>query len=92
VEVLVSKMEVFSEAETPPFSIEDEAIINEELKLQYRYLDLRRPFQNRRIQLRHKLTQTVREHLSKEGFIEIETPFLTSQHPKERETSSFQAG
>jgi aspartyl-tRNA synthetase len=82
VEVLVSKIEVFSEAETPPFPIEDEAIVSEELRLEYRYLDLRRPFQNRRIQLRHKLTQTVREHLSREGFIEIETPFLTKSTPE----------
>lgn len=82
IEVLVSQIEIFSESETPPFPIEDDAIINEELKLEYRYLDLRRPVQSQRIQQRHKLLQIVREHLSKEGFLEIETPFLTRSTPE----------
>jgi aspartyl-tRNA synthetase len=82
IEVEVSRMEVFSEAETPPFPIEDQAIVSEELRLQYRYLDLRRPIQNQRIQLRHKLMQKVRQQLASEQFIEIETPFLTKSTPE----------
>lgn len=82
IEVLVSQIEIFSESDTPPFPVEDDAIISEELKLEYRYLDLRRPIQNKRIQERHKLLQIVRNHLSKEGFIEIETPFLTRSTPE----------
>lgn len=82
VEVLVSEIEIFAESDTPPFPIEDDAIVSEDLKLEYRYLDLRRPLQNKRIQQRHKLLQTVRNHLSKEGFIEIETPFLTRSTPE----------
>lgn len=82
IEVLVSEIEIFSESETPPFPIEDDAIISEDLKLEYRYLDLRRPIQNQRIQLRHNLLQIVRTHLTKEGFIEIETPILTRSTPE----------
>jgi aspartyl-tRNA synthetase len=82
IEVEVSRMEIFSEAETPPFPVEDQAIVSEELRLQYRYLDLRRPVQNQRIQFRHKLMQKVRHKLTEEGFIEIETPFLTKSTPE----------
>ena len=82
VEVEVRGLRVFSEAETPPFAIEDEALVSEEMRLQYRYLDLRRPFQNRRIQLRHQITRRVRNFLSDEGFLEIETPFLTKSTPE----------
>jgi len=82
IEVEVSRMEVFSEAETPPFPVEDQAAVSEELRLQYRYLDLRRPLQSRRIQLRHWLTQKVRQVLTGEGFIEIETPCLTKSTPE----------
>ncbi|HPA26831.1 MAG TPA: aspartate--tRNA ligase [Acidobacteriota bacterium] len=82
IEVEVSRMEIFSEAETPPFPIEDQAIVSEELRLQYRYLDLRRPLQSGRIQMRHKLTQKARQKLTEEGFIEIETPCLTKSTPE----------
>jgi len=82
IEVEVSRMEIFSEAETPPFPVEDQAMVSEELRLQYRYLDLRRPLQSQRIQLRHKLTQKVRQKLTEEGFIEIETPCLTKSTPE----------
>lgn len=82
IEVEVSRMEVFSESDTPPFSIEDQALVSDELRLEYRYLDLRRPFQNRRIQFRHKITQKARQKLTEEGFIEIETPFLTKSTPE----------
>jgi aspartyl-tRNA synthetase len=82
VEVEVSELEVLAEAETPPFAVEDEAAVSEEMRLQYRYLDLRRPFQNARIAARHRLAQRTRAHLSERGFLEIETPFLTKSTPE----------
>ena len=82
VEVDVSELEVLAEAETPPFPVEDEALVSEEMRLQYRYLDLRRPFQNARILARHRLARRTREFLCEEGFIEIETPFLTKSTPE----------
>ena len=81
-EVEVSELEVLAQAETPPFAVEDEALVSEEMRLQYRYLDLRRPFQNARIVARHRLAQRTRNFLSGEGFIEIETPFLTKSTPE----------
>ncbi len=82
VEVEVSELEVLAEAETPPFAVEDEAQVSEEMRLQYRYLDLRRPFQNARIAARHRLAQKTRGYLSEKGFLEIETPFLTKSTPE----------
>jgi aspartyl-tRNA synthetase len=81
-EVEVSELEVLAQAETPPFAVEDDALVSEEMRLQYRYLDLRRPFQNARIVARHRLAQRTRAFLSEEGFIEIETPFLTKSTPE----------
>jgi aspartyl-tRNA synthetase len=82
IEVEVSELEVLAEAETPPFAVEDDAPVSEELRLQYRYLDLRRPFQNARIAARHRLAQKTRAYLSDQGFLEIETPFLTKSTPE----------
>ncbi len=82
IEVEVSDLEVLAEAETPPFAVEDEAQVSEEMRLQYRYLDLRRPFQNARIAARHRLAQKTRGYLSEKGFLEIETPFLTKSTPE----------
>lgn len=82
VEVEVQELEILSEADTPPFAVEDDAPVSEEMRLQYRFLDLRRPFQNRRLQDRHRLSQRVRTFLSDEGFLEIETPFLTKSTPE----------
>ncbi len=82
VEVAAREVMVLAEAETPPFPVEDEALVSEEMRLQYRYLDLRRPFQNARLQARHRFAQRVRNHLSERGFLEIETPFLTKSTPE----------
>lgn len=82
IEVVVDEIEILSESETPPFPIEDDITINEEIRLEYRYLDLRRPIQNERIQKRHKLLQIIRNHLSTLNFLEIETPFLTRSTPE----------
>ncbi len=82
VEVEVAQMDVLCEAATPPFPIEDDALVSEEMRLKYRYLDLRRPFQNQRIVARHRLMQRARKQLSSEGFLEIETPFLGKSTPE----------
>ena len=82
VEIAVSEFEILAEAETPPFAVEDEAAVSEEMRLQYRYLDLRRPFQNARMVARHRFAQRVRSFLTEEGFIEIETPVLTKSTPE----------
>ena len=71
-----------NEAETTPFAIDDEQEINEEIRLRYRYLDLRRPVMQQTLKLRHTTSQEVRKHLSNIGFMEIETPFLMKSTPE----------
>jgi aspartyl-tRNA synthetase len=82
VEVLAREIRVLSEARTPPFPIEDELTTSEDIRLKYRYLDLRRPRMQRNIRLRHRMTMEVRRFLDEQGFFEIETPFLTRSTPE----------
>ncbi len=82
IEVNVESLKILSEAETPPFQIEDNININTELRLKYRYLDLRRPSVAENIITRHKVCQIVRNFLSDNGFIEIETPILGKSTPE----------
>ena len=82
IEILVSDFEVFSSAKTPPFPIEDNIDVNEDLRLKYRYLDLRRPELQKNFILRHHVTQAARTYLAQHGFLEIETPFLTKSTPE----------
>ncbi|MEK6709822.1 MAG: aspartate--tRNA ligase, partial [Nitrospinota bacterium] len=82
IEVRVTELEVLSEAKTAPFAIEDAAEANEALRLQYRYLDLRRPALQRNFFLRHEVTQVVRNYLSGHGFADVETPVLTRSTPE----------
>jgi aspartyl-tRNA synthetase len=82
VEVLAREIRVLSEARTPPFPIEDDIETSEEIRLKYRYLDLRRPRLHRNIALRHRVTMEVRRYLDEQGFYEIETPFLTKSTPE----------
>lgn len=82
IEVMVSFFEVFSKSKTPPFPIEDNIDVNEDTRLQYRYLDLRRGTLKKNLILRSKVSQVVREYLTKSGFLEIETPFLTKSTPE----------
>lgn len=82
VEVLIDEMEILSESETPPFQIEDSVNVSTDLRLKYRYLDLRRPSVAKNLILRHKIAQSVRRFLDNEGFLEIETPFLTKSTPE----------
>ncbi len=82
VEIIADDLRVLSESETPPFQIEENITVNDELRLKYRYLDLRRPNIFKNIKLRHDVTHVVRDFLDKEGFLEIETPMLTRSTPE----------
>lgn len=82
VEVLAREIRILSEARTPPFLIEDEVNTSEEVRLRYRYLDLRRPVMHRNFKLRHRVTMEIRRYLDEQGFYEIETPFLTKSTPE----------
>ncbi|MBQ0787784.1 MAG: aspartate--tRNA ligase [Oceanihabitans sp.] len=82
IEILVSELNILNEALVPPFTIEDETDGGEELRMKYRYLDIRRnPVKNNLI-FRAKVTQAVRNFLSNEGFIEVETPYLIKSTPE----------
>ncbi|MCB0736226.1 MAG: aspartate--tRNA ligase [Bacteroidetes bacterium] len=82
IEVAVSKIEVLNSSETPPFTIEDDTDGGEELRMQYRYLDLRRKPMRDNILLRHRMLQLVRNYLSTQEFVEIETPYLIKSTPE----------
>lgn len=83
IELEVLRIEVLNEAQTPPMDVtSDGHEIGEEVRLKYRYLDLRRPRLQRNMRLRHDITLYVRNFLSKQGFIEIETPILTKSTPE----------
>lgn len=82
IEVRADKVRILSEAETPPFPIEAESKTKEELRLKYRYLDLRRPDLQKNLILRSKITTTIRTFLSQQGFLEIETPILNKSTPE----------
>ncbi len=82
IEVVCTELLLLSDAKTPPFSPAEDVIGNEELRLQYRYIDLRRPEMQANFLTRHKVAQAVRAQLSSEGFLEIETPFMTRSTPE----------
>lgn len=82
VEVWVESMSVLNRSRTPPFEISEHSNASEDVRLQYRYLDLRRPPLQKNLILRHKVTQTVRTFLADNGFLELETPFLTKSTPE----------
>jgi len=81
-EVVAERIVVLNTSETPPFPVEEETPVSEELKLRYRYIDLRRESMKRNLLFRHRLYQLVRNFLTKEGFVEVETPFLTKSTPE----------
>ncbi|MBD3310854.1 aspartate--tRNA ligase, partial [Candidatus Woesearchaeota archaeon] len=82
VEVLVEDIFVLAKADTPPMEVNDRVEANEEMRLKFRYLDLRRPTMQKRLYFRHRCAQSAREYLSANGFMEIETPMLVKSTPE----------
>jgi aspartyl-tRNA synthetase len=83
IEVLGKELEILNRADTPPFQLDDEDDeISEELRLRYRYIDLRRPAMFQRLKLRTQITRALRYHLDAQGFMDIETPMLTKATPE----------
>ena len=82
IEIIAENIRILSEAETPPFPIEENSKTKEELRLKYRYLDLRRPDLQRNLMLRSKVANITRQFLADEGFMEIETPILNKSTPE----------
>src|ERR1700704_5660308 len=82
VEVVAEKLWILNESRTPPFPMEDTVDVSEDARLKYRYVDLRRPRMQRNIILRSQISFAVREYLYSQGFLEIETPFMTRSTPE----------
>ncbi len=82
IEIQAETMEILNISETPPFMVEDDTTASEELRLKYRYLDLRRPLLKNKIELRHRAAMAIRSYLDSKGFVEIETPLLIRSTPE----------
>jgi aspartyl-tRNA synthetase len=82
VELAVSEFELLADAETPPFQIDEDEPVGEELRLRYRYLDLRKERMRDTIVLRHEVVKTIRDYLSDRDFLEVETPIMTRSTPE----------
>ena len=82
VELVAGELRILNESKQPPFLPSDNVLPNEEMRLKYRYIDLRRDAMQRNIELRHKVSIAIREYLSAHGFFEIETPFMTRSTPE----------
>jgi len=82
IELRAKEVKILSEAQTTPFEIEDDTNVREELRLKYRYLDLRRPAMQKNLMLRNKITASVRNYLNDNGFLEVETPILQKSTPE----------
>ena len=82
IEIIADSLRILSESETPPFHIEENSSVKDDLRLKYRYIDLRRPDMLKNIVLRHNIVKTVRSFLNDENFLEIETPILTKSTPE----------
>ena len=82
IELIVSELNILNTAVTPPFTIEDETDGGDDLRMKYRYLDLRRSCVRKNLELRHKMAFEVRDYLNKQGFLEVETPVLVNSTPE----------
>jgi aspartyl-tRNA synthetase len=82
VELVVEELEQLADSETPPFQIDEDEPVGEELRLRYRYLDLRKERMRDNVILRHEVVKAIRDRLSEEGFLEIETPIMTRSTPE----------
>ncbi|PJA34920.1 MAG: aspartate--tRNA ligase, partial [Zetaproteobacteria bacterium CG_4_9_14_3_um_filter_53_7] len=82
IEIKATEIVVLNSSETPPFLIEDDCDTSEQVRLEYRYLDLRRPKMQRFMELRHRVTHAARNYLDSQSFLEIETPILNKSTPE----------
>ena len=82
IEVIISELVILNKAETPPIEVEDRIVANEDMRLKYRYLDLRRPVMQKKLQMRHDAGKAAREFLYKNDFIEVQTPMLVRSTPE----------
>lgn len=82
IELAAEELEILNIAQTPPFPVEDDIVIDEEVRLTYRYVDLRRPRMQQMLQLRHKAALAARKYMDEQGFLEIETPILMNSTPE----------
>ena len=82
IEIEVSELNILNSSEVPPFTIEDETDGGDDIRMKYRYLDLRRSSVRRNLELRHKITILIRQYLDKKGFLEVETPVLIGSTPE----------
>lgn len=82
IEIIAEELTVLNSAETPPFTIEDNTDGGDDLRMRYRYLDLRRPMVRKNLEMRHKMAFEVRSYLDKHGFLEVETPVLIGSTPE----------
>lgn len=82
VEILAKELKILDEAETPPIYIKDDDDVSESARLKYRYLDLRKPFMQENLKIRHKTAKVIRDYLDENRFVEIETPMLTKPTPE----------
>ncbi len=82
IEVLIDDLVIYNTSETPPFPLDEDTEVSDNLRLQYRYLDLRRPEMSANLIARHKAVQAIRNYLNEKGFLDIETPMLTKSTPE----------
>src|SRR5690606_4935307 len=82
IEVVAENITILNKSKTPPFTIQDETDVSEDLRLKYRYIDLRRGSLQETFKLRHQTTQAIRNFLNNDGFLEMETPILTKSTPE----------
>ena len=82
IEIIVSELNILNAAQTPPFTIEDNTDGGDDLRMKYRYLDLRRTAVRKNLELRHRMTMEVRRYLDSKGFLEVETPMLIGSTPE----------
>ena len=82
IEIIVSELNILNSAQTPPFTIEDNTDEGDDLRMKYRYLDLRRSAVRKNLELRHRMTMEVRRYLDSKGFLEVETPMLIGSTPE----------
>ena len=82
VEISATAVEVLNPAQPPPFEVDDQLAVSEDVRMQWRYIDLRRPLSQQRLILRHRMIHQMRQTLNAQGFLEVETPMLTKSTPE----------